>query len=85
MWFGSVNTIKGLKENTTAEQKKQSAYMQGALAAFTKDPEQGLIKYGWPLYQGSKGKTLVHLDPRNSSELVVFESPAEFDAPCGSA
>jgi carboxylesterase type B len=85
MWFGSVNTIKGLKENTTAEQKKQSAYMQGALAAFTKDPEQGLIKYGWPLYQGNKGKTLVHLDPRNSSELVVFESPAEFDAPCGSA
>ncbi|QRW25544.1 carbohydrate esterase family 10 protein [Rhizoctonia solani] len=39
-----------------------------ALAAFTKDPEQGLIKYGWPLYQGNKGKTLVHLDPRNSSE-----------------
>ncbi|KAF8697698.1 type-B carboxylesterase lipase family, partial [Rhizoctonia solani] len=82
MWFGSVNTIPGLKETATAGQKKQSAYMQGALAAFTKDPEQGLIKYGWPLYQGNKGKTLVHLDPRNSSELVVFENPAEFDAPC---
>ncbi|CAE6334740.1 unnamed protein product [Rhizoctonia solani] len=84
MWFGSVNTVKGLKEKTTAEQKQQSAYMQGALAAFTKDPEQGLVKYGWPLYQGNKGNTLVHLDPRNSSELVVFENPAEFDAPCAS-
>ncbi|CAE6360100.1 unnamed protein product [Rhizoctonia solani] len=85
MWFGAVNTVEGLKEATTAEQKKQSAYMQGALAAFTKDPKQGLVKYGWPLYQGNKGKTLVHLDPRNSSKLVVFENPAEFDAPCASS
>ncbi|KAH7339035.1 Alpha/Beta hydrolase protein [Rhizoctonia solani] len=84
MWFGAVNTVQGLKEQTTAEQKKQSAYMQGALVAFTKDPQQGLIKYGWPLYQGNKGKTLVHLDPRNSSKVVVFENPAEFDAPCSS-
>ncbi|CAE6452900.1 unnamed protein product [Rhizoctonia solani] len=84
MWFGAVNTVQGLKEKTTAEQKKQSEYMQGALAAFTKDPKQGLVKYGWPLYQGNKGKTLVHLDPRNSSKLVVLENPAEFDAPCAS-
>ncbi|CAE6464487.1 unnamed protein product [Rhizoctonia solani] len=84
MWFGAVNTVQGLKDQTTAEQKKQSAYMQGALVAFTQDPQQGLIKYGWPLYQGSTGKTLVHLDPRNSSKVVVFENPAEFDAPCAS-
>ncbi|CUA72869.1 Acetylcholinesterase [Rhizoctonia solani] len=84
MWFGAVNTVQGLKDQTTAEQKKQSAYMQGALVAFTQDPKQGLIKYGWPLYQGNKGKTLVHLDPRNSSKLVVLENPAEFDAPCAS-
>ncbi|KAJ1302845.1 hypothetical protein OPQ81_003148 [Rhizoctonia solani] len=82
MWFGAVNTVQGLKEQTTPEQKKQSAYMQGALVAFTKDPMQGLIKYGWPLYQGNKGETLVHLDPRNSSKPVVLENPAEFDAPC---
>ncbi|KAG8745813.1 hypothetical protein FRC11_012956 [Ceratobasidium sp. 423] len=84
MWFGAVNTVEGLKDQTTAEQKKQSAYMQGALVAFTKDPKQGLIQYGWPLYQGNSGKTLVHLDPRNSSVLVVLENPAEFDAPCSS-
>ncbi|CAE7076159.1 unnamed protein product [Rhizoctonia solani] len=85
MWFGAVNTVQGLKDQTTAAQKKQSAYMQGALVAFTQDPQQGLIKYGWPLYQGNKGKTLVHLDPRDSSKLVVFENPAEFNAPCASA
>jgi carboxylesterase type B len=82
MWFGAVNTVVGLKEETTAAQKKQSAYMQGALVAFTKNPTSGLIKYGWPLYTGKKGKTLVHLDPRNSSKLVVLENPAKFDAPC---
>ncbi|CAE6431218.1 unnamed protein product [Rhizoctonia solani] len=82
MWFGAINIIDDLKDKATAEQKKQSAYMQGALVAFTQDPQQGLIKYGWPLYQGNKGKTLVHLDPRNSSRLVAFENPTEFDAPC---
>lgn len=82
MWFGSINTVVGLKEETTAAQKTQSAYMQGALVAFTKDPQNGLIKYGWPLYTATKGKTLVHLDPRNSSKLVVFENPAGFDAAC---
>ncbi|CAE7066521.1 unnamed protein product [Rhizoctonia solani] len=84
MWFGAVNILPVLKDQTTAAQKAQSAYMQGALVAFAQDPQQGLVKYGWPLYQGTKGKTLVHLAPRNSSKLVVFENPAEFDAPCAS-
>ncbi|QRV80570.1 carbohydrate esterase family 10 protein [Ceratobasidium sp. AG-Ba] len=84
MWLGSVNVVPGLKEQTTSEQKKQSAYMQGAVVAFAYDPKDGLAKYGWPKYQAEKGKTLVHLDPRNSAEVVVFENPAEFDAPCTS-
>ncbi|KAG9074025.1 hypothetical protein FS749_014458 [Ceratobasidium sp. UAMH 11750] len=84
MWIGSVNVVPGLASATTAEQKKQSAYMQDALVAFGSDPKQGLSKFGWPAYKGSVGKTLVHLDPRNSSKVVVFENPAEFDAPCGS-
>ncbi|KAG9085415.1 hypothetical protein FRC06_003604 [Ceratobasidium sp. 370] len=84
MWLGSINVVPGLASATTADQKKQSAYMQGALVAFGSDPKQGLTKYGWPVYKASVGKTLVHLDPRNSSKVVVFENPAEFDAPCGS-
>jgi carboxylesterase type B len=82
MWLGSINVVPGLKEATTPEQKKQSAYMQGALVAFVTDPKAGLTKYGWPKYKAEVGKTLVHLDPRDSDELVVFENPAEFDAPC---
>jgi carboxylesterase type B len=82
MWLGSVNVVPGLANTTTAAQKTQSAYMQGALVAFASDPSAGLTGYGWPMYTAETGKTLVHLDPRNSTELVVFENPAEFDAPC---
>lgn len=82
MWLGSVNVVPGLKENTTTVQKKQSAYMEGALVAFASDPKEGLTKYGWPIYKGTVGETLVHIDPRNGSKVVVFENPAAFDAPC---
>ncbi|KAF8602062.1 alpha/beta-hydrolase [Ceratobasidium sp. AG-I] len=84
MWLGSINVVPGLKENVTDAQRKQSDYMEEALVAFANDPQQGLTKFGWPKYQGTTGKTLVHLDPRNSSKLVVLENPTEFDAPCDS-
>ncbi|KAG8722686.1 hypothetical protein FRC09_005865 [Ceratobasidium sp. 395] len=84
MWLGAVNAVPGLASGTTAEQKKQSAYMQGALVAFAYDPKAGLTKYGWPMYTGTNGKTLVHMDPRNSSKVVVLENPAGYDAPCRS-
>ncbi|KAG9125385.1 hypothetical protein FRC07_007812 [Ceratobasidium sp. 392] len=58
MWLGSINVVPGLASATTAEQKKQSAYMQGALVAFAYDPKEGLTKYGWPIYTGTVGKTL---------------------------
>ncbi|KAF8602053.1 alpha/beta-hydrolase [Ceratobasidium sp. AG-I] len=84
MWLGSINVVPGLKEATTAAQRKQSDYMEDALVAFAKDPQQGLTKFGWPQYTGTVGKTLVHLDPPNSSKLVVLENPAAWDAPCNS-
>jgi hypothetical protein len=85
MWLGSVNVVPGLANATTLAQKKQSAYMQGALVAFASDPKAGLTKYGWPVYKAEVGKTLVHLDPRDSEEVAVLENPAEFDAPCAAA
>lgn len=85
MWIGSINVVPGLKEATTDAQRKQSDYMEDALVAFAKDPEQGLTNFGWPKYKGTVGKTLVHLDPRDSSEVVVLENPTEWDAPCNSS
>jgi carboxylesterase type B len=82
MWIGSINVVPGLANATTPAQKTQSAYMQGALVAFASDPKAGLTEYGWPVYTADVGKTLVHLDPRDSDEVVVFENPADFDAPC---
>lgn len=35
---------------STAEQDKVAKYMRGGLAAFAKDPLEGLTAYGWPKY-----------------------------------
>jgi cholinesterase len=56
-WHGSeiahvFGTIGGFSSTVkpVAEQQKVSALMNNAWAAFAKDPESGLLKLGWPLY-----------------------------------
>jgi carboxylesterase type B len=56
-WHGSeiahvFGTIGGFSSavKPVAEQQKVSALMNSAWAAFAKDPESGLLKLGWPLY-----------------------------------
>lgn len=56
-----------------------SKYIQGAWAAFAKDPEKGLEEYGWPRYQVGND-TLVLLGRNN--QTVDVSNAEEFDAVC---
>ena len=47
--FGNIATNSATVA-ATAEQLKVSELMNRAWATFAKDPENGLLKFGWPLY-----------------------------------
>ncbi|KAF2258223.1 alpha/beta-hydrolase [Lojkania enalia] len=57
-----------------------SKYMQGAWAAFAKDPEHGLEEYGWPQYDVG-GQTLVLLG-RDNATTAEFGNPSSYDQGC---
>jgi carboxylesterase type B len=48
--FGTIGTGNRSELAVTADQLKVSGVMNSAWAAFAKDPEAGLSKFGWPLY-----------------------------------
>lgn len=52
--FGS-NQLTGNVTADTPDQEKLSQIIRHAWAEFTKDPEKGLMKLGWPIYD-PKGK-----------------------------
>ena len=71
-----------LTGENTDEESKVEAYIQGAWAAFAKDPFNGLKTYkgGWPLYNPAK-KSLVRLAYNNRAGAnLAF--PSEYDARC---
>ncbi|KAF1945365.1 cholinesterase precursor [Clathrospora elynae] len=78
MVFGTAADVSGL-QNTPAEDATIK-YMQGAWAAFSRDSQKGLTKYGWPAYKTSKN-TLVEL-VYNNSPKPDFVDPAVYDAAC---
>lgn len=55
-------------------------YYRNAVAAFVRDPRDGLARYGWPKYNGT-GQTLVNLFP-NQAPLATFEDSQQVDAVC---
>ena len=55
-------------------------YMRGAWAAFAKDPQKGLTKYGWPEYD-TKKDTLIRLGYENITGTNVI-NPYRYDADC---
>ena len=63
----------------TAAEKATSAYMQGAWAAFARDPEHGLERW-WPRYDPA-GETLVKLGYGNETQAVLGKGD-EFDGLC---
>ncbi|CZT49302.1 related to acetylcholinesterase precursor [Rhynchosporium secalis] len=79
MVFGTDLEVQNVTGRTAA-QEQIGAYMQGAWAAYVKDPEDGLKRYGWPKYD-PKSKTLIRLgfENRTSTNLA---SPADYDFSC---
>lgn len=76
--FGTAQNVTG--EPSTAAQERFSRYMQSAWAAFGRDPQNGLSKYGWSKYNSSTS-SLVLLAPDNKP-TSEFVDPALYDEPC---
>lgn len=76
--FGTAKNVTG--EPSTKEQERFSRYMQGAWAAFGRDPHNGLSKYGWPRYNPSTS-SLVLLAPDNKATSEIVD-PAVYDESC---
>jgi carboxylesterase type B len=86
-WLGAYHSsdmpmVFGTSDMTGADtelEAKTSAYMQGAWAAFARDPATGLSRsegaYGWPRYQ-SEEKTLVQLGLEGTAEAVLATGDA---------
>lgn len=51
--FGTASDNSGLPN--PAVQDATIKYVQGAYAAFARDPEEGLTQYGWPAYEETGG------------------------------
>jgi hypothetical protein len=54
--------------------------MMTAVAQFTKDPEHGLRRLGYPLYEAT-GKTLIRWGFQNRSDMN-FGGSTEYDSQC---
>ncbi|KAJ4301918.1 hypothetical protein N0V90_004014 [Kalmusia sp. IMI 367209] len=86
-WLGAYHAAEipvvfgtsSLSGEDTEREKELSKWMQGAWAAFAKDPVGGLEGYGWPRYVQGKD-TLVLLGREEGT--VEVGSAEEFDAVC---
>ncbi|KAI4935289.1 uncharacterized protein J4E92_002577 [Alternaria infectoria] len=76
--FGTAQDISGLP-NSPAENQYMK-HVQGAWAAFARDSQEGLTKYGWPMYN-SGNATLVEL-AYNNDPMPKFVNPTIYDASC---
>ena len=66
----------------TAAEIALSRYMQSAWVAFARDPAQGLVDFGWPVY-AQQAPTLVQLGNAGNATGVVFTEGALLDVTCG--
>jgi carboxylesterase type B len=83
--FGTTSSTPDAAGNSSAEEIKFQAYIQGAWAAFAKDPTHGLSTYegGWPKYDSTK-ETLVRLAYDNQvGPNLAFPMP--YDEGCATA
>ncbi|TID17911.1 prolyl oligopeptidase (secreted protein) [Venturia nashicola] len=78
--FGTI-VLQQSRAKVTEEQMKVSGLMNSAWATFAKDPETGLSKLGWPLYN-EKEDSLVLLAEKNGPG-ATFALGAKYDNQCG--
>lgn len=64
----------------TSQEEAFGTYMRGAWAAFSKDPVNGLTRYGWPAYNPT-GETLIRLAYSNQTGTNAA-LPITYDAAC---
>ncbi|KAK3112833.1 hypothetical protein LTR53_010464 [Teratosphaeriaceae sp. CCFEE 6253] len=75
MIFGNPSGVSGLPN--TADEDKMIALMQGAWAAFAKNPKTGLTAYGWPVFNPSTN-SLIRL-AYNNAGTADFVSPGLYN------
>ncbi|KAJ9157899.1 Carboxylic ester hydrolase [Pleurostoma richardsiae] len=87
-WHGSQNVVMfgnarlSGPPDTEAE-GRLAEYMRGAWAAFARDPERGLVEYGWPVYDPAE-RTLVQLGETGRNETGAnFTVGDAYDGSCG--
>lgn len=78
MLFGTAGDVTG--EENRVEEEATSRYVQGAWAAFGRDPVGGLEGYGWRRYDG-EGEGLMLLGDGNRAE-PRFVDPRVYDGVC---
>lgn len=76
--FGTAQNVSG--EASSTEQQRVSRYLQGAWAAFGRNPVRGLTEYGWPGYNSSEA-SLVELAPGYGALSEVVDQ-ALYDGRC---
>lgn len=81
--FGTYNASSA-KVPATQIEIALSQYVQHAWVAFAKDPEQGLVNFGWPTYTPNTN-TLAQLGNFINQTGVVFTQGVLLDAACNSA
>jgi len=78
MIIGNSYGVTGIPPSR--DERRLTQYMQRAWAAFVRDPQAGLTKYGWPEYDSNEA-TLVCLG-YNNSPSPSFVLPSVYDRPC---
>jgi carboxylesterase type B len=75
LWFGT--TVYSSHRPDTDEEKKMIDTLMHSWASFAKDPQNGLTKIGWPVYQSSEPR-VIQLGGLNSAS-ISFVPREEFD------
>lgn len=79
--FGTFNTTTSSVPSTATE-ILLSQYVQAAWVAFAKNPSQGLVNFGWPLYDPTTA-TLIQLGNAANATGMVFTTGSLLDTTCG--